>query len=599
MTQERAKEELTRYLRNPPPNYAFLLEGSWGVGKSHLWRLFKGKPLTDLKRNDITISVAGLSTLNDLEDALFLASVQDLAPDFVKETCAVLWKTALRVVKVDPKDIKLKADVKAGTTVVCIDDVERFAGDFKVLFGFIKALLDDAELHVVLIGDEKRAIADLPGYKDYRERIINRSISLPPDTGSLYESVVKGYTEENIRDVLLSNKDAAIALFAEKGLRNLRTVRAVLDEVHALLQDVNWPQGKVPKIETLLSAVTFHAKAMAEDASNAEQVATVFLQHDLSKGIALWNNKKKNGESDEEHPLQNWRTLVQKLGFESDVYEWPSSPAFATYVTGGPLDAQGIAGDFLIFGDDPQEESLLKRLDSYREMDDATFDACVAALRQQVENHELLSLHLVWMAYRHLSYFSRKKLTGYSVDACMQMFITAIETCDPTGPVSPGMESFGEQMDDNDNKVWAALGALQKKIEAVEQAKADEREQRAIVEGEGEMSRIFGIAPFAKADAQDIYDRLNQAGQAALVRMAKFYARRRSVVNIQETVVAEAPFASVLADLIDQNQPQAEKVTLANAAWMDVRDQLRDFVKRMGWTPGKCANSEGIEQTSQ
>lgn len=582
--QERAKEALTRYLRNPPPNYAFLLEGGWGVGKSHLWRLFKEKPLADLKRTDITISVAGLSTLNDLEDALFLASVQDLAPDFVKETCAVLWKTALRVVKVDPKDIKLKADVKAGTTVVCIDDVERFAGDFKVLFGFIKALLDDAELHVVLIGDEKRAIADLPGYKDYRERIINRSISLPPDTGALYESVVQGYAEEKIRVALLSNKDAAIAMFTEKGLRNLRTVRAVLDEVHALLQDVNWPQGKVPKIETLLSAVTFHAKAMAEDASNADQVATVFLQHDLSKGIALWNNKKKNGESDEEHPLQNWRTLVQKLGFESDVYEWPSSPAFATYVTGGPLDAQGIAGDFLIFGDDPQEESLLKRLDSYREMDDATFDACVAGLRKQVENHELLSLHLVWMAYRHLSYFSRKKLTGYSVDTCTLMFLTAIETYDPSGPVSPGMESFGEQMDDNDKKVWGALEMLQRKIEAVEQAKADAREQRAIVEGEGEMSRISGSAPFAKADAQDIYGRLNQAGQVALVRMAKFYARRRSAVNIQETVVAEAPFAAALADLIDKNQPQAEKVTLAAAAWIDVRDQLRDFVKRMGWT---------------
>jgi hypothetical protein len=580
MSRERVKETLTQYLRNPPPSYAFLLEGRWGVGKSHFWQQFRDKALRKLKRTDITLSVAGLSTLNDLEDALFLASVKELGPDLVKETCAVLWKTALRVVKVDPKDIKLRADVRSGKTVVCMDDVERFAGDFKILFGFIKALLDDAELHVVLIGDERRAIADLPGYKDYRERIISRSIVVPPDIPAVYESVVKGYADQKIREALLDIKDSAIELFTEKGMGNLRTVRAVLDEIHALLEAMKWPEGKRPAIQNLLSAVTFHAMAVAEDASNAELVATVFIQQDLSKGLALWNGKK-DGE-DDDNSSKAWRRLIQRLGFGNEVYEWPNSYAFARYVSGDALEAQGIAGDFQVFGDDPQEESLLKRLDSYRDMDEATFDECVVALGHQVERHELTSLHQVWMAYRQLSYLSRKKLTGWSPAVCLAMFLTAIQTYDPRGTLHPGMESFGESMDDNDKKVWAALLELQAQIEAVEQAKIDERDQQAIIEGEGNMPQRSGIAPFANADAQDIYDRLKVAGTAGLNRMTRFYARRRQVANIMDAVRKEVPFAGALADRIDANKPKGKRVTLTEAAWTDLRDQLRGFVQWAG-----------------
>jgi hypothetical protein len=580
MSRERVKETLTQYLRNPPPSYAFLLEGRWGVGKSHFWQQFRDKALRKLKRTDITLSVAGLSTLNDLEDTLFLASVKELGPDLVKDTCAVLWKTALRVMKVDPKDIKLRADVRSGKTVVCMDDIERFAGDFKVLFGFIKALLDDAELHVVLIGDEKRAIADLPGYKDYRERIINRSIVVPPDIPAVYESVVKGYAEQKIRNALLAIKDYAIGLFTDRGMGNLRTVRAVLDEVHALLEAMKWPEGKTPSIQNLMSAVTFHAMAVADDASNSGQVATIFMQQDLSKGLALWNSKK-DGEGDD-NPSKAWRRLVQRLGFGNEVYAWPNSYAFARYVSGDTLEAQEIAGDFQIFGDDPQEESLLKRLESYREMDDGTFDTCVAALRYQVENHELSSLHLIWMAYRNLSYLTRKKLTGWTEAACVSMFLTAIQTYDANGPVHPGMESFGEGMDDNDKKVWAALELLQAKIEAVEQAKIDEDDRNAIVEGNGNMPLRAGIAPFANANAKDIYARLKSAGRAGLIRMTRFYARRRQVANIVDAVKTEVPFAGALADLIDANKPKGKKVTLTEAAWTDLRDQLRGFVQWAG-----------------
>ena len=270
------------------------------------------------------------------------------------------------------------------------------------------------------------------------------------------------------------------------------------------------------------------------------------------------------------------------MGFGNEVYEWPNSYAFARYVLGDSLEAHGIAGDFQVFGDDPKEESLLKRLESYRDMDDAIFDECVVALGHQVKNHALTSLHQIWMAYRQLSYLSRKKLTGWTEAACLAMFLTAIQTYDPNAPVHAGIESFGDRMDDNDKKVWAALQELQAKIEAVEQAKIDERDQQAIIEGDGNMPQRAGIAPFANADAQDIYDRLKVTGTAGLNRMTRFYARRRQVANIMDAVRKEVPFAGALADRIDANKLKGKKVTLTEAAWTDLRDQLRGFIQWAG-----------------
>lgn len=581
MSRERVKEALTQYIRNPPPGYAFLLEGGWGVGKSHFWRQFQDKDLGSLERTDITFSVAGLSTLEDLENALFMASVENLALQMVRETASVVWKSALRFIKVDPKDVKLRAEVKSGTTIVCIDDVERFAGDFTVLFGFIKGLLDDAVLHVVMIGDEKRALVDLAKYDVYRERIVGKAITVPPDTAAVYDSVAKGYADPRVRAALHEARAGALTLFAERQLTNLRTLRAILDEINTLLLAMNWPADKKPHLDALLSAVTFHSMAVAKDASTVDEVARVFLMSEMSLGAAMigTNNKKPPaGEQPEQgQEKKGWRDWIQELGFTADVYEWPSSPAFSTYVAGGPLDANGIAGDFMIFGDRNPDESLLKQLESYRTMDEATFQGAVHGLKQQLADHELLSLHQVWSAWTILRHLTRERLMDWDLDACQAFFVQVIRTFDPMGPVHPAMDEYGQRIDDHDKAVWAELEELQKKIEDAGQAQQDEKQQKALVEGVGEVSNISGVAPFANADAQDIYDRLVQVGREGVLRLTKFYARRRQVVNIHQKVAPDVPFAQALASIIEQHMPKGQ-LNLDQAAWNELSEKLRGFV---------------------
>ncbi len=582
MSHKRVKEALSDYLSLPPPGYAFLLEGRWGVGKSHFWRQFISKPFTKLKRRDISISAAGLSTLEDLENALFLATVKEAVPSAVRETCSAIWKAALRVVKIDPDDIKLKAAVKSGTTVVCIDDVERFGGDFQVLFGFIKNLLDDAQLHVVIIADEQRAITRFTEYKDYRERIVQKWARLTPDVGAFFDDVVQGYADQRVREGLLASKEWAVNFFEGRQIQNLRTVRAILDEMYALLRAMTWPDDAVPKIKRLLSAVTFYAMATTKSVSNAERVSQAFLQYDPSMAFGILGHHRVPDKDDKTGELKAIRELIAELGLTDDTYNWPHSFVFSAYVAGNELDADAIAGDFLVFEKAFEDLSPLKRLENSRHLTDEELTACVDGLRKQVEEHELESVQELWEAYCRLTDLSGSLQTGWTHAECQKIFLDAIHSYQVEG-MNSALENFWDRpLAVGDSAVWKALLALQTKIDDFEGRKRDEALQCVIIEGKGLMRSGHRSAPFTYADPTAIHARLVEAGRDGIWRMHEFYMKRVSLSDMDEKgFTAEMSFARRLAALADKHKTKGNKITQEEAAWRALSFKLKTFVMTM------------------
>lgn len=197
-------QPIDAYLSNPPPGYALLLSGAWGAGKSFFWTNYadKLKGLTP-----ITISVAGLQTNEELESALFLASIKELASSPFGEAGTVIGKALLRLAKIEPKDIKLKADIAGGKSVVCIDDIERFAGDFQVLFGFIVSLIDASGVHCILIADEHRALKRHRDYEAFKERIVGKTVLVTPSIREFCIQSINSSASQQSREKLMAGLD--------------------------------------------------------------------------------------------------------------------------------------------------------------------------------------------------------------------------------------------------------------------------------------------------------------------------------------------------------------------------------------------------------
>lgn len=586
-------QKIIHYLNTPTPSYAVLLRGEWGVGKSFYWRSFKESALPKDKR-DITFSVAGLFTLEELERSLFIASIKDFGPGLLQETGTVVGRALLRLVKVEPGDIKLKADVKPGRTVICIDDIERFGGDFKVLFGFIVSLLDDAKLHVILIADEERALA-LEGYREYKERIISRSFDVPRAVRSFYENVINDYQDNRIRKAFHETEAYALELFEEKHVRNLRTVRAILDEMNDILSGLKWPQSKPASLSRLFSAVTFHVMAMSKNPAHALQVRHAFLQNYLGLALALNRNQKRQKLSEENDGEDaGVGDLIQKLGFELEAYQWPVSHGFAAYVSGNDYAPDDLAREFELFSNVTKEDrSLLDQFRNYRTMRDEEFQLAKTNLRNAVVGRELQSLQEIWRAYELFYHLSQQQLTAETPDQCQDLFLKAVNGY-TVEDIQAGLEIWPEIRDEKQEEFIKALRKLETEVRNEERKALSHQLQRAIIEGEGEDPREVHHTPFANENPSDIYERLLAEGRPGIRRMTNFFLRRLKISNIAEYAALEAPFAINLADLLDTHTQSAQRpITLDQAALLELADVLRRFalaIKR--WQTANAKNPE-------
>jgi hypothetical protein len=586
MVNKGVKQKLTQYLRSAAPSSAILLRGTWGSGKSFFWDGIKERQLHKLHKKDITFSVAGLSTLEELEQAMFLASVKDLGTDTFRETGMVVGRALLRLVKVDPDDIKLKADVRPGKTVICIDDLERFGGDFKVLFGFIVSLLDAAKLHVVLISDEERAIEELNGYEAYKEKIITATAEVRPDIEAFYVDTVKGFEHKATREALVDIQDYAVSFFKAKKLKNLRTLRGILEEMKLIMEAMNWPSGQDASLGALLSAVSFHVIAVTKSASNEALVKEVFLRGDVANIMMMSRvvNKKKAADQEEDEGAgTSVRRLIGALGFDSDVYEWHGSTAFAEYICAEGFEPDRIAQDFQVFGHVPQEsQSLLERFRSYRTMDEAEFRTCVAELEGMVKAGDFENLQQMWEAHELLDHLSQQKLIATTQDVWRDTFIALADNFQVTSDTPSSFTAWPENRDPNREAVLEALKSLEQRILAEKTRVNNESVRAALIEGNADtVLEGFNVAPFADAKAPEIYARLQAAGRNGVYRMAQFFRRRLGVSNLQDFATSEVPFAKALKKLIDTNARNIAPITLDDAAWLQLAAVLGDYVTRL------------------
>lgn len=589
MVNKGAKQKLTQYLRAAAPSYAILLRGAWGSGKSFFWDGFKERHLPKLRKKDITFSVAGLVTLEELEQAMFLASVKDLGTETFRETGAVMGRALLRLVKVDPDDIKLKADVRSGKTVVCIDDLERFGGDFKVLFGFIVSLLDAAKLHVVLISDEERAVKELKDYEDYKEKIISVTAEVRPDIEAFYEGTVKGFEHKATREALVDIQGYAVSFFKEKRLKNLRTLRSILEEMKLIMEDMTWPERQDASLGALLSAVSFHVIAVTRNVKNEALVREVFLHGDLANIVMMGRevSKKKAADQEDAGTGASIRKLIDALGFDSDIYEWHGSKAFAEYVAAESFEPNQIAQDFQVFGHVKQEgQSLLERFRSYRAMDEEEFRICVAELEAVVKAGDFQNLQQIWESHEILDHLSHEKLITTAPDVWRDRFVKLAKNFKVTSIIPSSFSAWPEKQDANREAVLEALRALSQRI-LVEKTRADnEASQDALFDGKGDaVLEGYNTAPFANAKAPEIYVRLQGAGRVGINRVTQFFRKRIGITNLQDFATSEVPFAKALEKLIEAKTPSTAPISLDDAAWLQLAAVLRDFVTRLSPRP--------------
>lgn len=253
---------LNYYVTLPDPQYAVMLNGKWGCGKTFFIKswidTYCNATNGDVEKlHPIYVSLFGLNALQQITEAIDREVHPFINSKFVKGGKKLLNLASKAIFKTDLDiDGNGKDDITVNWSIdvlslfknkdedlkplhlLVFDDVERCGIKMKDLLGYINYFVEQCHCKVILIGDNSKLAGDGKAvFNDFMEKTIGRTFTVEADITDAIDSFV---TKESICNFLLdkTNKKLVLDAFAATQFSNLRVLRQTLDDYKHLLSKV-------------------------------------------------------------------------------------------------------------------------------------------------------------------------------------------------------------------------------------------------------------------------------------------------------------------------------------------------------------------------
>lgn len=196
---------LDRYLDISEPDFAVMLKGEWGCGKTYFIRNYL-EQCEKANRKIRYVSLNGISDPNDIVTQLLSTSVGGKVRNFVrslKDNISVGYVgfnlNLSNVLRVDGFKTSMK------DSVLVFDDFERCKIDKTELMGYLSIFVEQQNLHVIIIADESKIIKcslnekgqkqnsdEAIGDKEYidrKEKIIGRTLEIESSDSDIIKHI--------------------------------------------------------------------------------------------------------------------------------------------------------------------------------------------------------------------------------------------------------------------------------------------------------------------------------------------------------------------------------------------------------------------------
>lgn len=437
------------YLAQPQPAVSLMISGRWGAGKTHYLLSRKSAIEAHSGKRLALVSVAGLSTREELEHALFAAYAPWMVSGYA-QAAAPLMKAAMRLVKLEPKDFRFSADFKPEQSAVVLDDVDRFHGDIRVLIGFIVDLVDQSRLHTLLIASEKD-MQEAKKFAELKEKIVGVTVHIQADVDARLDEFINAVVSEPVRTRLQAHRLDLSSAAASWGVGNLRSLKHAVARLAALLGEFGDRLDEIGEHRRLLvGGVFIGLLEIARDESQTEAVADIFSTPSVGAAASLrymifnradeWaviESKEKGPPAADKAPLsdatagldaQKQRIIREYPLFELDSF--PGSAAFGLYFKHGTIDTATMIEPFLEM--QRQHSPRERLLSDYRQLSQADFDRETMALLEDLRAGKISTLTAIANGYLTLRHFALERTIDADLHEVASAVLNAVRATDET-----------------------------------------------------------------------------------------------------------------------------------------------------------------------
>lgn len=245
------KEIFERYLQQKT-DYALMISGEWGVGKTFYYEQILKKiatntplPSDNRKRYEcVRVSLFGIESIKDIESRLFSSlslsiarlgkkiprqASRQLKLLFYEISSRIEFKNCIPTFKVGELVKKNDLNPEVSNFVLCFDDFERISSklDYGELMGYINDLVENKSAKIVILVNENKIKADR--YAALKEKVVGVSMPFGISIKDVFEEFVESKFKgsPSYRKYLESERDFILKHFAY-GSNNLRILSYAL-----------------------------------------------------------------------------------------------------------------------------------------------------------------------------------------------------------------------------------------------------------------------------------------------------------------------------------------------------------------------------------
>lgn len=309
-------ESILDYIRSDYTDYAVMLNGEWGIGKTHFWNNKVRNKIESLQLNGkryttIYMSLYGISNLEDISKKIFIETTQLMDKNLRKfmdsngqKNIPEYAKTGLDManffgVTQNGDKIDYSNFFSTDDKVLCFDDLERANVDVIDILGYINNFVEHDHIKTIIICNEKELstklkssnlemktfiatylldkqgelnVTDKPmvekiknkiehvfdkanDYERIKEKLVGETFEYAPKFDYIINGILMRY--ENNPDLirfLRENTRLIITTFERSGTRNLRILKHALNDFQKVFDMVekNYPNTNNRVMQTML-----------------------------------------------------------------------------------------------------------------------------------------------------------------------------------------------------------------------------------------------------------------------------------------------------------------------------------------------------------
>ena len=492
-------ESILDYIRSDYTDYAVMLNGEWGSGKTHFWNNKIKKKIESMQLNGkryttIYMSLYGISNLEEISKKIFMETTQLMDKNLRRfmnskgqETIPEYAKTGIDManffgVTQNGNKLDYAEFFSTDDKVLCFDDLERANVDVIDILGYINNFVEHDHIKTIIICNEKELATKLKSsnlemktfiatylldkqnelnksdkpmvekiqdkiehvfdkandYERIKEKLIGETFEYAPKFDYIINGILMRY--ENNPDLirfLRENTGIIISTFNRSGTRNLRILKHALNDFKKIYEMVNksYPNTSNRVMQTML-------------------IFTIAVSFEIKAG-KITKEKFINIKDNEEYKsiLVSSRILMDNRQFyikefdQNYYYNFKAEYRFFKfieyYVRTRIFDMKLFKENMDTIRNTVDTENLpgYKRLltEEYWKISDDEFEAVIEDIIEDVKEGKIKLIDMVKI-FAYFSYFSRKGLIKYDLKTLKSMFFNGMNMSSLTSEYCSNIE---------------------------------------------------------------------------------------------------------------------------------------------------------------